>query len=127
MTVEGQLTRVNTNFSMQMKLLPTFIEFNLYLQVPAATLQVFNVIFIILTLPLMQKLYRFLASRGIYLSVWKRMAIGMILASLALAAGGLLELLRLDDIIRCGFHRQSIGKVVILFVVTVFLCYLQLC
>lgn len=77
---------------------------------PAATLQVFNVIFVILSLPVIQTLYRLLALRGLYLSVWKRMAIGMILASAALAAGGLLELIRMNDIVKCGFHRQSIGK-----------------
>ena len=70
----------------------------------------FNLLFIILTLPLVQKLYRVLACHGVSVSIWKRMVVGMIMSSLALVAGGLLETFRLQDIKDHGINQQIIGK-----------------
>ncbi|XP_067933359.1 solute carrier family 15 member 4-like [Watersipora subatra] len=72
--------------------------------IPAASLCVCNSIFILVTLPFMEKFYQCFAYRHRRVTVCYRLTIGMLLAAAALITGGVVETFRLDDL---AWHQES--------------------
>ncbi|XP_071944057.1 solute carrier family 15 member 4-like [Antedon mediterranea] len=66
---------------------------------PAAWLTIFNVITVLLLIPLMERvIYPFLDKRNIHISLLKRIIIGMIFIMLAVICAGVLEIYRLRNV-----------------------------
>ena len=83
-------------------------------KVPAAWLSLFNVLFILILLPVLDRLiYPLLDRRGISPSLRVRMLIGMVFSAMAMAVAGGIEKVRLDKYWDNGTnhtHWQMIGS-----------------
>lgn len=65
-------------------------------QIPAASLSVFDIVFLVVFIPIFDRVvYPFLDKKGYHLSLRSRIAIGMVIAVLAVACAGSLEMYRL--------------------------------
>ncbi|GIY85087.1 hypothetical protein CDAR_398271 [Caerostris darwini] len=81
--------------------------------VPAAWLMLFNVLFLIIFIPLMNHIiYPCLDKRGIQISILTRMAIGMACATLSMIMAGCLEICRLHFIHEGRIVNQTIENTV---------------
>ncbi|CAL1275609.1 unnamed protein product [Larinioides sclopetarius] len=81
--------------------------------VPAAWLMLFNVLFLIIFIPLMNHvIYPFLDKHGIQISILTRMAIGMGCATLSMIMAGCLEICRLHFIYEGRIVNQTIEHTV---------------
>ncbi|GFW50345.1 hypothetical protein TNCV_4697601 [Trichonephila clavipes] len=112
-----QTTFLAQGLQMRLSLLPvngsnTDVEGSQF-SVPAAWLMLFNVLFLIIFIPLMNHvIYPCLDKRGIQISIFTRMAIGMACATLSMIMAGCLEICRLHFIHEGRIVNQTIEHTV---------------
>lgn len=107
--------QMETTYLMQglhMRLDPHYIQLSeaAVFQIPAAWLTLFDVIFLIMLIPLLsQVIYPMLDKRGLSFPLMFRIIIGMFFASMSMIAAGALETYRLDIFHSGGNITQIIG------------------
>lgn len=80
-------------------------------KLPAAMLNIFNTIIILILIPIMDRIvYPLLAKYGKSPTHLQRIGIGMILAAMAMLYSGILEIIRKNDIRDNGYITQTLSK-----------------
>ncbi|XP_045211600.2 solute carrier family 15 member 4-like isoform X2 [Mercenaria mercenaria] len=80
-------------------------------KLPAAMLNIFNTLIILILIPIMDRIvYPLLARYGKSPTHLQRIGIGMILAALAMLYAGMMEIIRKNDIRDNGYITQSLSK-----------------
>ncbi|XP_070572643.1 solute carrier family 15 member 4-like [Ptychodera flava] len=90
----------------------TAVPYEKGFQVPASWLMLFDVLLLLVLIPIMDRLvYPCLDRRGCHLSMLKRIAIGMVFSTMAMASAGILEQQRRScyEDVTCGEWPQTIS------------------
>ena len=90
-------------------------SFFVILQIPIAWLSLFDVICIIVLLPLFDRaIYPALDRRGYTPPLRSRIMVGMVFSGIAVVVAGFLEMYRLHVYLKGHVHNQTIGEIIVL-------------